>query len=121
MAVLDRDDSVDALLEGGASATSMSEWLITKWCKGKSSAHDVLEAAQACVRSHKDTPDDLLVALSEMDPHNAHRSIERALRRRRPRDLPPVLQLKVPLWDNDRGCRVDVNVPVLPPHEYFDW
>ena len=111
---------LESLLAEANAREDLSKWLVERWCRGKLSAHELVDGARASLRSHPDTSDDLLRRVAKIDPHNAHRDLVRALSRRQARDQPPLYEVDIPLWNADLArCEV-ARVPMLLPHEFLN-
>ena len=64
--------------------------------------------------------EDLLSRLSRVNPHNAHRDIERMLRPRCASTLPPIYDADLPLWDASRSEPIETTQPFNLIHEWMD-
>ena len=98
----------------------MVKHLLTKWAKGKESAVETVDAAVAHLRTNPTCTNDLLCALANTNPHNAHRDIVRAMQRLRPYEQPPAYYAHIPLWNSELGESRPVKIPFALPHEWLN-
>ena len=99
MALLSEDHTLDDLIAQAAAGNVQGEcFVFEKWCKGKLSAEEVVDGATMPL-GREGEGEDLLSRLSRVNPHNAHRDIERMLRPRCTSTLPPIYDADLPLWD----------------------
>ena len=119
MSILQPGQSLADLSRLAEDEAALGVWLLTQWCKGKSSAENMIEGARQHLRTNPDCCDELIKKLAATNTHNAHRDITKYLRRRRPEDFPPVYVAKIPLWNKDMNISEDIDVPFLLPHEWL--
>ena len=100
---------------------SLSRLLLERWCKGKRSAHEVVDEAAAAIRGNRNSADDLLRHLASINKHNAHRDVATVVRGLRSDSQPPLYYAELPLWSTDLGRQEQVLVPMALPHEWLDF
>lgn len=121
MALLDEHDDLQDLVAQAESRDDHATWLLRKWCKGKLSAEEVVDGAKTSMaRDPHHDENDLLCRLSKINPHNAHRDLERMLLGRTNSKLPPIYEANIPLWDASRQQSENSKLPFNLIHEWAD-